>query len=59
MKCNEWTSAMKWLLKLVLLKLHIPNEGTDNAYAKQEWTEWFTCEVSQSICTFSLNNLKW
>lgn len=50
---------MKWLLKLVLLKLHIPNEGTDNAYAKEEWREWFACEVSQSICTFSLNNLKW
>lgn len=50
---NERTSAVKRLLKFVLLKMFIPNKGTDSAYAKEEQTEWFACEVSKSSCTFS------
>lgn len=52
-RCNEWTSALKQLLKLGLLNLLIPSEDKDDAYAKEEWTEWFAWEVFKSIDNFS------
>lgn len=52
-RCNEWTSALKQLLKLVLLNVLILNGDKDDACAREEWTEWFAWEVSKSIDTFS------
>lgn len=48
-----WTAS-----EVSFAQVLIPNKGTDSAYAKEEWMEWFACEVSKTSYTFSWNNLK-
>lgn len=52
-RCNEWTSALKQLLKLFLLNFLAPNEDKYDAYAKEEQSVWFAWEVSKSMDVFS------
>lgn len=52
-RCNEWTSALKQLLKLFLLNFLAPNEDKDDTHAKEDQSMWFAWEVSKSMDAFS------